>query len=94
MVGAYYDGLGTVDGRLYPGADANASGVAALISLAHNAPSSPRDGIIFVAFDGHSSDYAGARDLLRLLGSITDRIKGRITGCIRGRITTESAISA
>ena len=74
VVGAYYDGLGTVDGRLYPGADANASGVAALISLAHNAPSSPRDGIIFVAFDGHSSDYAGARDLLRLLGKRNIRL--------------------
>ena len=61
-------------GRLYPGADANASGVAALISLAHNAPSSPRDGIIFVAFDGHSSDYAGARDLLRLLGKRNIRL--------------------
>ena len=74
VVGAYYDGLGTVDGRLYPGADANASGVAALISLAHTAPSSPRDCSILVAFDGHSSDYAGARDLLRLLGKRNIRL--------------------
>ena len=31
VVGAYFDGLGTLDGRIYPGADANASGVAAML---------------------------------------------------------------
>ena len=74
VVGAYYDGLGRFDGQLYPGADANASGVAALISLAYNAPRTPRDGLIFVAFDGHGADYAGARALLSQL----DRRKIRL----------------
>ena len=31
---AHYDNLGTLNGRFYPGADANASGVAALLELA------------------------------------------------------------
>ena len=74
VVGAYYDGLGTVGGRLYPGADANASGVAALISLAFNAPDRPRDGIIFAAFDGHAQNYCGARELLELLGKRNIRL--------------------
>ena len=68
VVGAYCDGLGVLEGRLYPGADSNASGVAALLALAYNAPRTPRDGIIFVAFDGHGADYAGARALLAELG--------------------------
>lgn len=72
VVGAYYDGLGTLDGRIFAGADANASGVAALLALAagaHRFCPDPADGIIFAAFDGHNCDYAGARNLLKKLGA-------------------------
>ena len=34
IVGAHYDHLGSLSGSVYPGADANASGTAALICLA------------------------------------------------------------
>ena len=34
IVGAHYDHLGTVNGRFFPGADANASGVAAMTAVA------------------------------------------------------------
>ena len=69
VVGAYYDGLGVISGKTYPGADSNASGVAALIALAHSVRRDCRDGIIFVAFDARSRDYAGARHLLAELKS-------------------------
>ena len=54
VVGAYLDGLGTLDGTLYPGADANASGLAALLALARefNDGRKRSTGLVFVAFDG------------------------------------------
>ena len=66
VVGAYFDGLGTLDGAFYPGADSNASGVAALLDLARELASAcdDRTGIIFVAFDGHNADLAGSRAFL------------------------------
>ena len=66
VVGAYFDGLGTLDGTLYPGADANASGVAALLALARSLPDACTGptGLIFVAFDGHHADLAGSRAFL------------------------------
>ena len=72
VVGAYFDGLGTLDGRIYPGADANASGVAALLSLARELPAVCRGlvGVVFVAFDGHAADLAGAQAFLERYGSV------------------------
>jgi len=63
VVSTYYDGLGTLDGTLYPGADSNASGVTALLDLLRELPARPAGdtGIIFVAFDGHNADLAGSR---------------------------------
>lgn len=64
VVGAYYDGLGVIADKIYPGADSNGSGVAALIALANAVRRDCSDGIIFVAFDARSRDYAGARHML------------------------------
>lgn len=64
LVSAYFDGLGVVSGTQYPGADSNASGVAALMELARRlagAAFESTTGIIFVAFDGHGSDMAGSK---------------------------------
>ncbi|MBQ9451268.1 MAG: M28 family peptidase [Bacteroidales bacterium] len=72
VVSAYFDGLGTLDGTLYPGADANASGVAALLALARTLPAdcTGDTGLIFVAFDGHHTDLSGAKAFL-------DRFRGK-----------------
>ena len=66
VVGAYFDGLGTLEGRMYPGADSNGSGVAALISLARRLPECCHGevGLVFVAFDGHNADLSGSRAFL------------------------------
>lgn len=64
LVSAYFDGLGTIGGKPFPGADSNASGVAALLELARglaNAAFDSTTGIIFVAFDGHGLDMAGSK---------------------------------
>ena len=56
MVSAYYDGLGTgPDGTVYPGANDNASGVAAMLEMARvlkNSPYKPEKTIAFVAWSG------------------------------------------
>ncbi len=67
VVSAYYDGLGILDGTFYPGADANASGVAALLALARDLVPRARGltGFIFVAFDGHNAGLSGSRAFLQ-----------------------------
>lgn len=72
VVCAYYDGLGLDSASLlhYPGADSNASGVAMMMELAKRFSCGhefKRDGIIFVALDGHSLKYRGAENLSSLL---------------------------
>jgi hypothetical protein len=56
IVSAYYDGLGTdLTGRVYPGANDNASGVAAMLELARLMKESvyqPEKTILFVAWAG------------------------------------------
>lgn len=66
VVSAHYDHLGTRAGRIYNGADDNASGVAALLALAdalNRAP--PRHSVILVAFDAEEIGFHGVRDFLR-----------------------------
>lgn len=65
LVMAYFDGLGSLGGETLPGADANASGVAMLLSLADSLATS-RGNYIFAALDGHNADRAGAADLCAL----------------------------
>lgn len=66
---SHYDGLGKHEGVILPGADANASGVAALIWLAEALKDCGKK-VIFAALDGHHLDLSGAR-------SLHSRLKGR-----------------
>jgi ABC-type dipeptide/oligopeptide/nickel transport system permease component len=56
LISAYYDGLGTgPDGTLYPGANDNASGVAAMLEMARvlkQSPYAPKKTIVFSAWSG------------------------------------------
>ena len=68
VVSAHYDHLGIKEGKLYPGADDNASGVAAMLAIAawfkdHR----PRHSIVFAAFDGEELGLQGARAFLAAL---------------------------
>lgn len=75
IIMAHYDNLGTLEGNFYPGADSNASGVAALLSLSE-AFSQERKAaasggctptLIFAALDGRQANMAGAYALCREL---------------------------
>ncbi len=84
VVMAHYDNLGSLNGTLYPGADSNASGVAALVELArmmrHMQDCKKKYGasLLFVALDAKEKDLAGASDLWRLLegGKLLDPASG------------------
>lgn len=62
IVGAHYDHVGVRNGQLYPGADDNASGVAAMLAVAGALTGHATDGsILFVAFDAEEQELRGAR---------------------------------
>lgn len=88
IVGAHYDNLGVLDGKIYPGADSNASGVVAMMNIAgmlkafRDLGKSHDSNVIFVAFDGKEHNMAGSKALWRLIenGWLTDPKSGeRIT---------------
>lgn len=84
IVGAHYDHLGCLNGNLYPGADANASGVTAMTSLAEMFSEMRKMGqilgsnIIFVAFDGKEHDMKGSEAFWSLIES--ERLKDPLSG--------------
>lgn len=85
VVGAHYDHIGTLAGKFYPGADSNASGVTALISLAEMFNSMKilgktyNSSIIFVAFDAKELSMAGSYAFWNALklGRLSDPVTGR-----------------
>ena len=93
IVGAHYDHLGELGGRMYPGADANASGTVALINIAEMLKTRADKGIIhgqniiFVAFDGKERDLAGSKALWEMIR------KGELRNPITGRKITKDKIS-
>lgn len=69
IVMAHYDNLGMLGGTFFPGADSNASGVAALLQVAKmvsrmkECHRTYNASVLFVALDGKEQDLAGASDL-------------------------------
>lgn len=65
IVGAHYDHLGKDNrGRIYPGADDNASGTAVVIELArafHNLEQKPKRTILFILFTAEERGLLGSR---------------------------------
>ncbi|MBR1706147.1 MAG: M28 family peptidase [Bacteroidales bacterium] len=85
VVTAHYDHLGILDGTLYPGADSNASGVTALLTLAEMVQRMKELGrtygktLIFVALDGKQQSLGGAEALWDLVsgGMLPDPETGK-----------------
>ena len=84
VIGAHYDHLGRLGHSVYPGADDNASGVTALLSLARMFVAmkadgaGPRKNLLFVAFDGKELDMAGSRYFVRHLPMPKDKITAMV----------------
>ena len=66
VVSAHYDHLGVRDGVVYPGADDNASGVAAMLALARIVSAAPlRHSVVFVAFDAEELGLEGSKRFVK-----------------------------
>lgn len=85
IITAHYDNLGVLEGKTYPGADSNASGVAVLNQLikslrylSENSAGLPQN-VIFAALDGKQLSLAGAQDLCSriALGRLHDPVTGK-----------------
>ena len=84
IVGAHFDHLGELNGTVYPGADANASGTVAMTSLADIFGAMREMGrvydrnILFVAFDAKEMNMAGSEALWKLIdyGMLKDPVSG------------------
>lgn len=79
IIGAHYDHMGILQGRCFPGADDNASGVTVLLELAkafgemaqHELITS---NIVFVAFDANNLNNAGSKEFVSGLNISPDKI--------------------
>lgn len=73
LITAHYDGLGILGGKLYPGADSNASGVVAMLSVAKMLKALNKYGrayecnIIFAALDAKEVNLSGSNALWSLI---------------------------
>jgi peptidase M28-like protein len=66
LVAAHHDARGIVGGKVQPGADDNASGVAMVLELARSfAGSKPKRSILFVSFDGEEDGMVGSREFVK-----------------------------
>jgi hypothetical protein len=62
VLSAHYDHMGVVDEKIFPGADDNASGVAALLAImAYFSHNKPHHTIIFAIFDAEESGLQGSK---------------------------------
>ncbi len=66
IVSAHYDHVGVRGGSIYNGADDNASGTAALFSIAqYLSTHRPRTSVLVVAFDGEEAGLVGSRQFVK-----------------------------
>lgn len=93
IISAHYDHLGILDGKMYPGADSNASGVVAMTALMKmfgwmkSTKRTIRSSLIFIAFDAKEVAMSGSQDVFRLIE------KGILKDPVTGRAITKDRIS-
>lgn len=88
IVAAHFDHLGVRGGRLYAGADDNASGVAMMLEVARcvaKSPAPPRRSIMFIGFDLEEAGLYGSRYFVAHSPVPLDRVALFITADMIGR---------
>lgn len=88
IVSAHYDHLGERDGRLYPGADDNATGVAMMIEVARSlveSPTKPKRSVMFVGFDLEEAGLWGSRYFAEHMPVPLEKVKLFVTADMIGR---------
>ncbi len=88
IVAAHFDHLGVRGGKLYPGADDNASGVAMMLEVARSvvrAPARPKRSIMFIGFDLEEVGLFGSRYFVAHSPVPLDRVVLFVTADMIGR---------
>jgi peptidase M28-like protein len=88
IVAAHFDHLGIRGGKLFPGADDNASGVAMMLEVARcvvQAPTPPKRSIMFIGFDLEEAGLFGSRYFVAHPPVPLDRIALFVTADMIGR---------
>jgi len=76
VISAHYDHLGIINGKIFNGADDNASGVAGMLKIAaHYAKNKPNYTLIFAAFDAEEFGRKGSEYFVNHLPVDIKRIK-------------------
>ncbi|HEX7900694.1 MAG TPA: M20/M25/M40 family metallo-hydrolase [Planctomycetota bacterium] len=66
VVAAHHDGHGVLKGKVQPGADDNATGVALVLEVARElAKTKPKRSILFISFDAEEDGLVGSREFAR-----------------------------
>ena len=86
VMSAHYDHLGLRQGKLHPGADDNASGVAVVLAAARwFAAHQPEHSIVFALFDGEEMGLQGAKHFVKTMALPKDRIVANLNFDMVGR---------
>jgi Peptidase family M28 len=88
ILSAHFDHLGVREGKLYPGADDDASGVAAMLEAARclsTSPTKPRRSILFVGFDLEEPGLIGSQYFVRKPPIALESLKLFMTSDMIGR---------
>jgi hypothetical protein len=76
VLSAHYDHVGIRAGQIYNGADDNASGTAALLTIARYLKAHPpRVSVLVVAFDGEEAGLVGSRQFVKALPVPRDAVR-------------------
>ena len=68
IITAHYDHLGIKDGKIFNGADDNASGVAGILAIArYYSVNAPENTLVFIAFDAEEMGLQGAKYFVKNL---------------------------
>ncbi|WP_103020745.1 M20/M25/M40 family metallo-hydrolase [Salinibacter altiplanensis] len=103
VIGAHYDHLGyggvgsraPGDSLIHNGADDNASGVAALLEIAHQLQSADAEGsnVLFVGFSGEELGLYGSKHFVDALSVLADRVSYMINLDMVGRLGDERRLA-
>jgi hypothetical protein len=88
ILAAHHDHVGVKDGVLHPGADDNASGVAALLEIAEAlalSPDRPRRTIVFVSFDQEETGLIGSNHFAKHPPLPLERLRAVLVSDLLGR---------
>ena len=95
VLGAHYDHVGIKGGKVYNGADDNASGSTALIEIARELyahRSELKRSVIIAAFDGEEEGLFGSKEMVKMLGKDIDKVKVMLSIDMVGWLSANDAL--